>query len=270
MRILIVSDIHGNWPALRAVLEEESKADKVLCLGDLVDYGPCPKECVSWARSLPTDSWVMQGNHDRGVARRENPKCSPPYRHLTKATQEFSIRLLAPTDLQFLRDLQARREFLLEGSKCLACHATPRDPLYRYVRATDDACWEVEIAAARFPDYLFVGHTHWSFHKRIGQTVLVNPGSVGQPKDGDPRAAYAIWIDGDIFLRKTWYNIEETRDAFGSTGLAGRDVESLVHVLRTGGALPNEGRFPFVQESGPANSDAQDNTDNESGAESFG
>jgi putative phosphoesterase len=245
MKILILSDVHGNWPALRAVLEEENKADKILCLGDLVDYGPCPQNCVDWAKKLPPQNWVLQGNHDRGVAQNENPQCSPPYRHLTRVTQEFSMRVLDAGSLDFLRQLRPREDFLLGDFKCVACHATPTDPLYRYVRATDEAIWNDEVATAGFPDYLFVGHTHWPFEKRIEKTILINPGSVGQPKDGDPRASYAVWNDGAIFLRKTWYNIDETRDGFRATGLVQRDVESLVHVLRTGGALPQGGRFSF-------------------------
>jgi predicted phosphodiesterase len=76
MKLLIVSDIHGNWPALQAVLQAEPDADQILCLGDLVNYGPQPVECVQWARQQLGPEWLIQGNHDRAVGRDEEPNCS--------------------------------------------------------------------------------------------------------------------------------------------------------------------------------------------------
>ncbi len=64
MKLLIVSDIHANWPALRAVLETESDSDQTLCLGDLVGYGPHPVECVAWAKEMISQAWVIEGDHD--------------------------------------------------------------------------------------------------------------------------------------------------------------------------------------------------------------
>jgi diadenosine tetraphosphatase ApaH/serine/threonine PP2A family protein phosphatase len=88
------------------------------------------------------------------------------------------------------------------------------------------------------PDYLFFGHTHWPLSKRIGRTTIVNPGSVGQPKDGDTRAPYAVWEDGKVELRRVAYPMEATVEAYARTALASSDVESLIAVLRTGGTLP--------------------------------
>lgn len=237
MKILIVSDIHGNMTALRAVLDAEPDIDEVICLGDLVDYGPQPLECVEWAKCCVPAGRLIQGNHDWGVARIEDPRASPPYRHLAKVTQEFCVSVLHAGLRSFLGTLSPSVSFAIGAAKVLACHAAPSDPLFRYLRHNDDKVIEAEVEFAKRPDFLFFGHTHWQLTKKCGTTMVVNPGSVGQPKDGDPRAAYAMWIDGDISLRRVRYNVEETIAAYSETGLAPTDVECLAEVLRTGGSM---------------------------------
>src|SRR5215471_19648387 len=90
MKVLILSDVHANRAALDAVVAAEPETEKVLCLGDLVAYGPHPVECVEWAMRKGADAWLLQGNHDRAVAaKNEDPRCSPPYRHLAKMIHGF-------------------------------------------------------------------------------------------------------------------------------------------------------------------------------------
>jgi putative phosphoesterase len=238
MKLLILSDIHSNWTALRSVLEAEPDAEQLLCLGDLVDYGPQPIECVEWAMQKAQTSWFLQGNHDRGVAYNEDPRCSPPYRSLTRVTQEFCMKILSEPMRAFLGKLEPMRSLEVGGSKCFACHAAPSDPLYLYLRANNPARMERELEIAGNPDFLFFGHTHWPMNRHIGKTQVVNPGSIGQPKDGDPCAAYAVWQDGEVTLRRALYDIEETVRAYATTPLQVTDVAALVEVLRTAGNLP--------------------------------
>ena len=239
MKLLIISDIHGNWPALRAVLEENSDANEILCLGDLVDYGPQPVECVEWAAQNVPTARLIQGNHDWGVASDQDPRSSPPYRHLTRVTQKYCLRALTEGMRSFLADLSPIRFFALGGAQCVACHATPSEPLFRYMRLTGGGGHvEREIEFAGNPEFLFFGHTHWPTAKCVGKTLVVNPGSLGQPKDGDPTAANAVWDDGKVFLRRTQYDVDETIRAYASIPLAEDDVNSLAEVLRTGGNLP--------------------------------
>lgn len=241
MKLLILSDIHANWPALRAVLDAESDADDILCLGDLADYGPQPVECVEWAaRHLPFKR-VIQGNHDWGITWNKDPRCSPPYRHLTAVTQSYSQRMLGIELCAFLRKLMPLRKFRMAGAKCVACHAAPSDPLFHYLNTNvATSRLEAEIDIAGSPNFLFFGHTHWPLLLRSGNTLVVNPGSVGQPKDGDPRAAYALWQDGEVTLRRAAYDVEETVHAYTGTGIDPEDVAVLAEVLRTGGNLPTQ------------------------------
>ena len=237
MKVLIISDIHANWPALRAVLEKESDADRILCLGDLVNFGPQPAECVAWAKEIVPPEWVIQGNHDRALAFNEDPHCSPLYAVLADATQPIGERLLTPDMKHFLRGLEPLHRFELDGEKCVACHAIPKDPLYGFLPETAAATlWESEVVTAGLPNSLFLGHTHLPMKTRLMKTLIVNPGSVGLPQHGDPQAAYAIWKDGEVSLRRAAYNVEETIRAYDELGLESRALGQLTGMLRTGRA----------------------------------
>jgi len=241
MKVLIISDVHGNWPALRAVLETESDADQILFLGDLVNFGPQPAECVAWAKELVPPEWVIQGNHDRAVGCNEDPHCSSAYAVLAKATQPISERMLAPELKQFLAELQPLHHFELGSAECVACHATPNEPLYGYLPETAPATlWNAELLAAGMPDFLFLGHTHVPMKTRLMKMLIVNPGSVGLPQDGDARAAYAIWEDGVVTLRRVPYDVEETVRAYDGLGLPALILYQITGALRTGKGLAVE------------------------------
>lgn len=239
MKLLIISDLHGNWPALQAVLQAEPDADQILCLGDLVNYGPQPAECLRWAMAASPGARCLQGNHDRAFGCDEDPHCSPAYQILATAVQKATSPLLTIEMKHFLARLQPLQRFQLGLAVCVACHATPADPLYHYLpKETATNLWESEVARAGQPDFLFVGHTHVPMKAQVQRTLVVNPGSVGQPKDSDPRAAYAVWTDGLVSLRRTAYPVEETIQAFCGLALEPGVVRSLSEVLRTGGKLP--------------------------------
>ncbi len=239
MKILLISDVHGNWPALQAVLAAEPQIDQILCLGDLVNYGPQPAECVAWAMQSLTPDWLVQGNHDRAVALDEGSRSSAAYQALAAATQAASQQVLTAEMKQFLAGLQPLQRFQLDSAICVACHAVPADPLYLYLPENSPVTlWESELNTVKYPDFLFLGHTHLPMKTRFRRTLVVNPGSVGQPKDGDPRAAYAIWDDGEVTLRRAAYNVEKTVAAYRGLRLEPRVVDTLAEVLRTGGHLP--------------------------------
>jgi putative phosphoesterase len=239
MKILILSDIHGNWPALQAVLAAEPDRDQILCLGDLVNYGPQPAECVRWAMDSVAPEWLVQGNHDRAVGRDEDPHCSGPYQALAAATQAVSARLLSADQKQFLARLEPLQRFQLDDAVFVACHAVPSAPLYHYLPQTSPVTlWESELNTAGYPNFLLLGHTHEPMKTRFRKTLVVNPGSVGQPKHGDARAAYAVWTDGQVELRRTEYDVEQTIRAYEGLGLEPHTVDMLAEVLRTGGHLP--------------------------------
>jgi predicted phosphodiesterase len=241
MKTLIVSDIHGNWSALQAVLAAEPDADQILCLGDLVNYGPLPVECAAWAKGISSEAIILQGNHDYALGLNADPHCSAIYAAFAAAMQKITARMLAPELKQFLAGLQPVQRFQIGPANCFACHASAKDPLYHYMPPNAAVTlWESELILAQQPDFLFYGHTHLPMKTRFRRTLVVNPGSVGQPKDGDPRAAYAVLENGEVTLRRAAYDVEETIRAYAGLGLEPHIEHSLCAVLRTGGNLSAE------------------------------
>jgi predicted phosphodiesterase len=207
MKILVLSDLHANWPALRAVLEAAADVDAIICLGDLVNYGPHPAECVRWARDETVPLWIVQGNHDRALGCDEDPRCSAPYRTLAAAMQSYTANQLTTAAKDYLAALPPCVTHTMKGARMFLCHAVPSDPLYCYAQADNADRWGRECEQTGHPDFLFVGHTHLPFIRKIGGTTVVNPGSVGQPKDGDSRASYALWQDAEVTLHRVVYDI---------------------------------------------------------------
>lgn len=227
MRLLIVSDIHSNWPALRAI---DEPADMVMCLGDLVDYGPQPVECV---RAIMERGWpVIKGNHDAAVA--EGYRCGN-YRHVGMDVREFNRDRLGVPEIEYLSNLPLSNTFEFAGARFHAVHASLSDPLSRYLFPfVDEKVWKAELALAE-ADFVLMGHTHWPWIHQFGTKTVINPGSVGQPRDGDPRASYAIWEDGAARIVKVEYPVEETIEALQETGLDEATVGVVAEILRRGG-----------------------------------
>jgi putative phosphoesterase len=234
MRILLVADIHGNWPALQAI---DEPYDVCLCLGDLVDYGLEPSPCIDWVRGQAT--YTVRGNHDHGVA--QNVIVSGPagFKYLTAVTRPISRSLLGPAEIRFLATLPLTQMVTFEDSKFLLVHATPRDPLDEYA-PPDVTFWERRLQDID-ADVVCVGHTHFPYILEVGNKLVINPGSVGLPRDGDPRAAYAVLEERRVELRRVEYPIGDTVRSVESSALPDPAKELLVDVLRTGSARRDNG-----------------------------
>src|SRR5205823_6631806 len=128
MRILLVSDIHANWPALAAI---DEPFDVCLCLGDLVDYGPDPYPCVRWAMQHAHSA--VRGNHDHGVAQGVQVSGENGYRYLTRVSRPFQWEALGPDERRYLLQLPLMKRATLDGKRYLLVHGTPRDPLDEYL-----------------------------------------------------------------------------------------------------------------------------------------
>ena len=227
MRILVVADIHANWPALAAIDEPH---DVCLCLGDLVDYGPDPAECVRWA--MKSAHHAIRGNHDHGVAQDVAVTGENGYRYLTKVTRPSQWASLDAEERGYLLRLPLTLRLVLDGRRFLLVHGTPRDPLDEYVMS-DPETWESRLEGVD-ADFVCVGHTHMQFHLRVGRVQVLNPGSVGQPRDGDPRAAYAVIDDGRVALKRVEYDVEESIRRVLETDLPDRAKAMLMANLRGG------------------------------------
>lgn len=226
MRIALISDIHANLPAFEAVLEatDDAAVDARWCLGDLVGYGAQPDGCVRLASERC--EVCLSGNHDLAVlADLDTSTFSPAAASAAEWTQQNA----APETLEYLRSLSTHA---LEQDIGLY-HASPRDPIWEYVLSTDQAGECMEVQEGRVS---FIGHSHVALYfvrlnpeqdgrPPVGPPAvtgapapdlltldlssgrwLVNPGSVGQPRDGDPRAA---WLELDTELwQATFHRVE--------------------------------------------------------------
>lgn len=257
MKIAIFSDIHGNVYALRAVLADiQSRGvDMVFCGGDLVGYGAFPNEVISLIREnhIPT----IMGNYDQGIGN-DSDDCGCAYRdELSRALGKRSIAWtrdrVTPENKFYLRHLPERISLTIDGKKILMVHGSPRR-INEYLFEDRPTASIIRMFEAEKVDVITCGHTHLPYvhdlmveesletvteadgrqvtrRKPGGRYILVNTGSVGKPKDGDPRAAYALldFKDGGIKYEivRVPYEVEAMARAVEQSGLPVEYAEML-------------------------------------------
>ena len=219
MQVGVISDVHGNRVAFDAVLDDMPSVDQVVHAGDVVGYNPWPGECVDRIRSasIPT----VQGNHDRAVA----DGSSFRFNSLASAGVKHARASLDDEQIAWLGDLPAER-FAADG-RVRIVHGHPMDhDRYTYPEEFRPGLIAagLEEEAGRTPDVLVLGHTHVQGHAVSDEGIVMNPGSVGQPRDGDPRAAYAV-VDLDTMTvdeRRVEYDVDCVVDAVEEADLPRR------------------------------------------------
>ncbi len=219
MKLGVISDVHANRVALGAVLDDMPEVDEMVCVGDVVGYNPWPGECVEAVRELC--SAVVEGNHDRTV---DSPATYRANR-MAHAGLELASERLSPEQMSWLRELPRRTE--VAGGRILVVHDHP-EHVDRYIRPHDLPRMRPYLDEY---DALLLGHTHEQHEATVDGRLVCNPGSVGQPRDGDPRAAYAVLdteadpVSAD--LHRVEYDIERVQAAIREAGLPERTAERL-------------------------------------------
>jgi diadenosine tetraphosphatase ApaH/serine/threonine PP2A family protein phosphatase len=238
LRYLIISDIHANLTALEAVLADAPAFDEIWCLGDLVGYGPDPNECVERIQDFPHLS--LAGNHDwAALGKLDLDTFNTDARIANTWTQE----VLTPAVHEYLDGLPTHVE---RDGFCMA-HASPREPVWEYII-------DANVAYANFAHFstsiCLVGHTHIPLVFRLNEqgrrcdamippfpvplalsshNMIINPGSVGQPRDGDPWSSYALLDTENATweFRRVAYPVEITQERMRARGLPRRLIERL-------------------------------------------
>lgn len=230
MRYLVISDIHGNLEALEAVLADAPAHDAVICLGDLVGYGPSPNDVVDTLREVDR-SVVLAGDHDWAAIGRVGHATFNTY---ASFALDWTAGSLGTDEKEFLGSLPVRAEL----QELTLVHGSPRDPVWEYL---DDAAHVSPCFDAFDTQLCLVGHTHVPLvitqqeegpalrRPAPGETVLLrgeqrlilNPGSVGQPRDDDPRAAYGLYdaTRGTFEFRRVPYDVDSTQRKMQAAGL---------------------------------------------------
>jgi putative phosphoesterase len=228
VRVLIIADVHGNLAALEAVLADPH--DALICLGDMVGYGPEPAACVR--RILSEAELVLRGNHDHALATGQAPGAPPSLEWLANATVQLGEAQLGADERAALGDLPLRVSRTIDGIRYQLVHATPTDPMHRYLEPTSPD-WGREVQEIG-PEVLLVGHSHLQFRHHAGGHVILSPGSVGQPRNGDARASYMVIEDGTFSFCRAAYPIERTVQALERSGIESAAAAVLTQLLRTG------------------------------------
>ena len=230
MRYAVLADIHGNLAAFEAVLEDikNKGVDEVWCLGDIVGYGPQPAECIALVQK--TAAVCVAGNHDLGVAGKYDLSL---FNSMAVEACEWTERTLNPADIHYLAGLP----LTAIKDKFTIVHGSPRDPATEYILSPSIAERNFEAFDTQ---YCAVGHTHSpeAYRLEAGKAsrinlkpgiglvmkdhrIIVNPGAVGQPRDGDSKASYGIYdSEGGMFrLYRVKYDVRATQDKMYKAGL---------------------------------------------------
>ena len=215
MQLLVVSDVHGNRVALDAVLADAPAVDGVVCAGDVVGYGPWPRECLRWVHE--SDATTVQGNHDRAVANDTEFR----FNRMAGAGVEYARESLTAAEREWLAGRPTERR--VADGRVKVVHGHPDDP-DRYTRPDEFGPDLLGRGDGPPEDVLVMGHTHVQHHEVYHDGVVMNPGSVGQPRDDDPRAAYAV-LDLDemrVDERRTGYDVDRVVEAVDDADLPRR------------------------------------------------
>jgi putative phosphoesterase len=234
-RVAVITDIHANIPALEAALERiaELGIERVYCGGDLVGYGPHPNAvCALIAeRGIPT----IYGNYDHAIAR-DLDDCGCAYisaedRELGQRSVEWTLAHTDRAAKDFMRALPFDLRFAVADKHVHLVHGSPRK-VNEYLFEDKPASLYERLAAAESDDVLVFGHTHKPWVREHGGVMFVNCGSVGKPKDGDPRGAFAV-LDGtgarlEVTIERVVYDVEAVAVEVREAGLPVEYADKLV------------------------------------------
>lgn len=203
MKLFIISDIHGNYEALKTAYENVS-FDKLIFLGDSVDYGPEPEKVIDFLKEN-SDINIM-GNHDNAVVNNTSCNCSFDMLELSDYTRKnISMKLLSKNDIDFMKTFNVNKEITIDNKKFYLTHGSPYNNLDGYLFANEAEKLFRDKEFFNKYDYILIGHTHFMMFYR---NKIINPGSIGQPRDNNFMPSYIIMdtSNDEILFRRFKYD----------------------------------------------------------------
>jgi putative phosphoesterase len=233
MRVLLLADVHANGEALLSLQRAEPQPDAVLFAGDAVGYGPEPVSCARWL--LANAAAAVQGNHDQALAAGTPPHAPLELEDAALETLVYARRMLTAGDAAALGRWPLSATLELGGARFYLTHGTPAAPLTGRLDAATAREADLHLLFDGVTaDVILLGHTHQPALRRFGDRLIINPGSLGQPRYGVPDATYAVWEDGRVQIRHLHYNHDATAQRLGLTPLSPEVSEQLTGILESG------------------------------------
>lgn len=233
MRLILIADVHANWEALLSLQRAEQKPDAVIFAGDAVGYGPGPSNCVKWL--LANATVAVRGNHDEAMAQEGVDGVPLELRESAHESIAYSRKILAHDDAARLSQLPLANHSSFGGAKFFITHGTPTNPLSGQLNPA--MCSESDLHAmfdSIDADVIVLGHTHLPAIRQFGKKLIVNPGSLGQPRYGVPDATYAVWEDGRLQIHHLHYDHDTVANKIRLLPLSVETIEQLTEVLEKG------------------------------------
>ena len=233
MRALLISDVHANWEALLSLQRAEPEPDAVLFAGDAVGYGPDPLNCVRWLHAHTT--LAVRGNHDQALAAGEFIGMPVELEAAARETLIHARKILPQHDRLHLGQWPTSASIALGGARFYLVHGTPSDPLSGSLNPA--TCAEAEVRAmfdAISADVIVLGHTHLPAIRQFAGRLIVNPGSLGQPRYGSPDSTYAVWKDGQVQIKHLHYDHDAPASKLRLAPLSPEVIEQLSGILEMG------------------------------------
>jgi putative phosphoesterase len=221
MKIGFISDVHANLPALDAVLDDLQNVDRIVHAGDIVGYNAFPRKVIECFQEQNIDS--IAGNHDRAITDSDVFDFPRPALEVIN----WTTNKLTTENKEFINRLPTKLELEIDGYTILIVHGSPYET-NEYIYPTDLTLELVEDLDEAI-DVLIWGHTHYSIVTKLNDVLLLNPGSIGQPRDGDWRASYAIFDTrtGTVELRRKKYNIDRLVEKAKTESFPQQIIDSL-------------------------------------------
>jgi len=224
MRILVISDVHANYRGLKAVIDKFHNVDEIWCLGDTVEYGPSPSKCIELVRQYCKH--VVRGNHEDSFVNQQPTKAGGWSGWFPNNTTEET--------LNYIRQLPSIISTEADGISYCLVHGSPRNHSQGILNPYADQSDNIKEIEGTVEDRIAAGHSHMAMKLEVGGKLVVNPGTIGQPWDGDYRAQCMLIEDGEFRFERVEYSLHALKQDYIHSKMDQIQAKTWFDYTRTG------------------------------------